>query len=173
MDKIKIRCTTGYTMNIDDMNWYPSKLKKHSDLEIERIVQSIIDDGFLFPICIGKVDDKNYIIDGECTYNALQELKYRGYEIPEIPVYFVRCNEETIKKMILIGTSTNHCVTEISLKEFTKDTDLNLKNYGFSDGNLIDFWTSVDMNLWKETTGGKDISQGVELKSEMFEGLLK
>lgn len=170
MDKIKIKCTTGYTMNIDDMDWYPSKLKKHSDLEIERIVQSIIDDGFLFPICIGKVDDKNYIIDGECTYNALQELKYRGYDIPEIPVYFVRCNEETIKKMILIETSTNHCVTEISLKEFTKDTDLNLKNYGFSDNNLIDFHTDVDIGLYIETKGGKFSEQ--KLNKEDFERLL-
>lgn len=171
MDKIKIRCTTGYTMNIDDMDWYPSKLKKHSDLEIERIVQSIIDDGFLFPICIGKVDDKNYIIDGECTYNALQELKYRGYEIPEIPVYFVRCNEETIKKIILIGTSTNHCVTEISLKEFTKDTDLNLKNYGFSTPNLIDFHEDIDIGLYVDTIGGKFSEK--ELDKEQFEGLLK
>lgn len=173
MDKIKIKCTTGYTMDIDDMNWYPGKLKKHSDLETERIAQSIIDDGFLFPICIGKVGDKNYIIDGECTYNALQELKYRGYEIPAIPVYFVECDEETIKKMILIGTSTNHCVTEISLKEFVKGTDLNLKNYAFGDGELIDFWAPVDMNLWKETTGGKDVSDKVLLTSDMFEGLLR
>ena len=171
MDKIKIRCTTGCTMNIDDMDWYPSKLKKHSDLEIERIVQSIIDDGFLFPISIGKVGDKNYIIDGECTYNALQELKYRGYEIPEIPVYFVRCNEETIKKVILIGTSTNHCVTEVSLKEFVKDTDLNLKNYGFSTPNLIDFHEDVDIGLYVDTVGGKFSEK--ELNQEQFEGLLK
>lgn len=147
MDKIKIRCTTGYTMNIDDMDWYPSKLKKHSDLEIERIVQSIIDDGFLFPICIGKVDDKNYIIDGECTYNALQELKYRGYEIPEIPVYFVRCNEETIKKMILIGTSTNHCVTKYSLKEFFPDEN-SLKQLAFNEGTLIDFHNVCDIDVY-------------------------
>lgn len=146
MDKIKIRCTTGYTMNIDDMDWYPSKLKKHSDLEIERIVQSIIDDGFLFPICIGKVDDKNYIIDGECTYNALQELKYRGYEIPEIPVYFIRCNEETIKKMILIGTSTNHCVTKYSLEQFCENKEL-LKQLAFNEGTLIDFMTKFDFDL--------------------------
>lgn len=170
MDKIKIRCTTGYTMNIDDMDWYPSKLKKHSDLEIERIVQSIIDDGFLFPICIGKVDDKNYIIDGECTYNALQELKYRGYEIPEIPVYFVRCNEETIKKVILIGTSTNHCVTEVSLKEFVKDTNIDLKSFGFSTLDLIDFFQAKDIGLYTSTNGGKFSDK--QLDSKQFEGLL-
>lgn len=137
-------------MNLDDMNWFPSKLKKHSDLECERIVQSILNDGFLFPIGIGKVDDKNYIIDGECTYNALQDLKYRGYEIPEIPVYFVKCTEETIKKMILIGTSTNHCVTIPSLEQFVKDTDLDLKQFAFNEGTLIDFFTINDIDTYFE-----------------------
>ena len=171
MEKIRIKCTTGITISLDEMNWFPSKLKKHSDLEIQRVRDSIIEDGFLFPIAIGKVGDKNYIIDGECTYNALQQLKYEGYEIPEIPIYYVRCNEETIKKMILIGTSTNHCVTEISLKEFVKGTDLNLKNYGFSDSNLIDFHSDVDIGLYVETKGGKFSEQ--KLNKEDFEGLLK
>ena len=171
MEKIRIKCTTGITMSLDDMNWFPSKLKKHSDLEIQRIRDSIIEDGFLFPIAIGKVGNKNYIIDGECTYNALQQLKYEGFEIPGIPIYYVRCNEETIKKMILIGTSTNHCVTETSLKEFVKGTDLNLKNYGFSDSNLIDFHSDVDIGLYVETKGGKFSEQ--KLNKEDFEGLLK
>ena len=171
MEKIRIKCTTGITMSLDDMNWFPSKLKKHSDLEIQRIRDSIIEDGFLFPIAIGKVGIKNYIIDGECTYNALQQLKYEGFEIPEIPIYYVRCNEETIKKVILIGTSTNHCVTETSLKEFVKGTDLNLKNYGFSDSDLIDFHSDVDIGLYIETKGGKFSEQ--KLNEEDFEGLLK
>ena len=171
MEKIRIKCTTGITMSLDEMNWFPSKLKKHSDLEIQRIRDSIIEDGFLFPIAIGKVGDKNYIIDGECTYNALQQLKYEGCEIPEIPIYYVRCNEKTIKKMILIGTSTNHCVTEISLKEFVKGTDLNLKNYGFSDSDLIDFHSDVDIGLYIQTKGGKFSEQ--KLNKEDFEGLLK
>ena len=171
MEKIRIKCTTGITMSLDEMNWFPSKLKKHSDLEIQRIRDSIIEDGFLFPIAIGKVGDKNYIVDGECTYNALQQLKYEGFEIPEIPIYYVRCNEETIKKMILIGTSTNHCVTEISLKEFVKGTDLNLKNYGFSDSDLIDFHSDVDIGLYIQTKGGKFSEQ--KLNKEDFEGLLK
>lgn len=67
-------------------------------------------------------------------------MKYEGFEIPEIPIYYVRCNEETIKKMILIGTSTNHRVTEISLKEFVKDTNIDLKSFGFSTLDLIDFF---------------------------------
>ena len=101
MQKIKIACTSGITLPLKEISIYPSKLKKHSQLEIERVVESIVDDGFLFPLAVGKLDGKNYVIDGECTYYALQELKYRGYEIPEIPVFYVRTNEKTIKKKII------------------------------------------------------------------------
>ena len=37
MEKIRIKCTTGITIPLDEMNWFPSKLKKHSDLEISKI----------------------------------------------------------------------------------------------------------------------------------------
>lgn len=174
MEKIKIRCTTGITLPLDNIHYYHNNLKKHSMLEIERLVDSIQNDGFLFPVAIGKLNDKNYIIDGEATVEALFELQNRGFEIPEIPVFLVRCKtEQDLKKMILIGTSTNHCVTEVSLKEFAKDIDFELKDYGFNEGNLIDFHTSLDMSLWHQTTGGKEVKEGVNLKPEMFEGLLK
>lgn len=138
MQKIKIACTSGITLPLEEISIYPSKLKKHSQLEIERVVESIVNDGFLFPIAIGKLDGKNYVIDGECTYYALQELKYRGYEIPEIPVYYVRTNEKTIKKNILIATSTNHCVTIHSLKKFEENESV-LKELAFNEGSLITF----------------------------------
>lgn len=170
MQKIKIACTSGITLPLEEISIYASKLKKHSQLEIERVVESIVDDGFLFPLAIGKLNSKNYVIDGECTYYALQELKYRGYEIPEIPVYYVRTNKETIKKNILIATSTNHCVTETSLKTFN-DNLIDLKKFGFNTSDLIDFHTDVDINLYVQTIGGKFSEQN--LNSNDFEGLLK
>lgn len=170
--KIKISCSSGSSLMMSEMMLFPGKLKKHSQLEIERLCDSITNDGFLFPIAVGKLGDKNYVVDGECRLFALQELEYRGYEIPEIPVFFIRCkNEDELKRLILIGTSTNHCVTEISLKEFVKNTDLNLKNYGFSDFKLIDFHSDIDLGLYLETKGGKFSEQ--KLNKCDFEGLLK
>ena len=142
MEKIKIRCTTGITLPLDDIHYYNNNLKKHSLLEIERLVDSIKNDGFLFPVAIGKLNGTNYIIDGEASVEALCELQNRGFEIPEIPVFLVRCKtEQDLKKMILLGTSTNHCVTKSSLEEFSEGLDIDLKEYGFSEGTLIDFYT--------------------------------
>lgn len=160
---IQIKCKTGYSLPLKDFRLYSGKLKKHSMLEIERIVDSIINDGFLFPISVMKFQDKNYIIDGEATYKALCELEDRGFELPEIPITYIE--SDNIKKAILIGTSTNHCVTEISLKEFVKDTDIDLKNFGFNEGTLIDFMTKFDFDLEFEFPKK-------EKKNDVFFGLL-
>lgn len=170
MKKIKIACTSGITLPLEEISIYASKLKKHSQLEIERVVESIVDDGFLFPLAIGKFDGKNYVIDGECTYYALQELKYRGYEIPEIPVYYVRTNEKTIKKNILIATSINHCVTKNSLKQFLDDEKI-LKELAFNEGTLIDFYTVEDIDRCFEVVNKKPPK--AITGDENFTGLLR
>lgn len=150
MEKIKIVCTSGISLNLSDFLVYPGKLKKHSQLEIERLCDSIVNDGFLFPIAVGKLKDKNYVIDGECRLFALQELEYRGYEIPSIPVFYVRCNEDTIKKNILIATSVNHCVTKNGLIKFVEDKNIDLKQFAFSEGELLDFYTVSDIDRYFE-----------------------
>ena len=150
---IKIACTSGLSLPLNELTVYSSRLKKHSQLEIERLCDSIVNDGFLFPIAVGKLKDKNYVIDGECRLFALQELEYRGYEIPSIPVFYIRCNENTIKKNVLIATSTNHCVTRYSLEEFCNDKEL-LKSLAFNEGGLIDFYTGSDIEKFFEKTKG-------------------
>lgn len=150
MEEIKIKCTSGETLPLEEMVLFSGKLKKHSLLEIERVVESIQNDGFLFPIAISKVEGKNYVLDGECRYYALMELKNRGFEIPEVPVYFVKSNKETLIKNTLIATSTNHIVTKSSLIEFAKDSNVDLKQFGFSEGTYIDFWTVNDIDRYFE-----------------------
>lgn len=151
---IQIKCKTGYSLPLKDFRLYSGKLKKHSMLEIERIVDSIINDGFLFPISVMKFQDKNYIIDGEATYKALCELEDRGFELPEIPIIYVESND--IKKAILIGTSTNHCVTKNSLYEFVENSNIDLKLFSFNEGELIDFFTVYDFeNFMDEISKSK------------------
>ena len=99
---------------------------------------------------------------------ALQELEYRGYEIPSIPVFYIRCNENTIKKNVLIATSTNHCVTKYSLEHFIKDEKL-LKQLAFNEGTLIDFWESSDIEKFFEKT--KNVSNKTATVDEYLNGI--
>lgn len=169
MEKIKIACTSGLNLKLADLFVYPGKLKKHSQLEIERLCDSIIKDGFLFPIAVGKVKDKNYVVDGECRLFALQELEYRGYEIPDIPVFYIKSNEETIIRNILMGTSTNHCVTKNSLENACKDKEL-LKLLAFNEGELIDFYETSDIEKFFEKTSDVVKTASAKEYSEAIKG---
>ena len=173
MQQIKIKCTTGMSMPLQDMMLFAGKLKKHSLLEIERVVDSIDEDGFLFPIAIAKVEGKNLIIDGECRYKALIELKNRGYEIPEIPVYYVKTTAETLIKNTLIATSTNHIVTKPSIIDFVGDADVDLKKFGFNEGTYIDFWTIYDIDRYFEIAKAEGRKQKGLKGDEDYLGMLK
>ena len=171
MKEIKVRCKVKKYLALEDFSIFESKLKKHSLLEIFRIKESIEKIGICFPITVAKLNDKNYIVDGEATYYALCELK-KDYEISEIPVVFVRCKtEEFLRKLILIRTSINHCVTETSLKEFVKDTNIDLKKYAFNTPDLIDFHNELDISIYNQVIGGKFSDK--KLNPEQFEELLK
>ena len=117
---IEIKCITGKSIDINELSFFPGKLKKHSDLEIERVAESILKDGFLFPIGVAKVDEKKFIIDGEARIYALKLLEYRGETIPKIPYYRIKTSAKKVKKLMLISASTNHCVTETGIKKFSE-----------------------------------------------------
>lgn len=169
--ELNIRCS-GELVKFSKLKIYNSKLKKHSLLEIERLIDSIEKCGFLFPITVADFENSFYVIDGEARYSALCELSMRGYDVNKIPVVVVECEDEIeLKRLMLMATSTNHCVTEVSLKEFVKGSDINLKDFGFNDGELIDFHTNMDIGLYMDVIGGKFSEQ--KLNKEDFEGLLK
>ena len=48
MNEIKIKCVSGISLPLTEMVLFSSKLKKHSMLEVERIVDSIVNDGFFY-----------------------------------------------------------------------------------------------------------------------------
>ena len=145
---IEIKCITGKSIDINELSFFPGKLKKHSDLEIERVVESILKDGFLFPIGVAKVGEKKFIIDGEARINALKLLEYRGETIPKIPYYRIKTSAKKIKKLMLISASTNHCVTEAGIKKFIEDDETatkELNKLAFSTPEITEF--HLDFNL--------------------------
>lgn len=149
--KMKISCTSGVSLPLAEIKLYNSTLKKHSFVEIERMCASIENDGFLFPIAIGKVGGVNYVVDGECRYKALREMEMRGWEIGNVPVFYVRCGKDTFVRNVVIGTSVNHVVTRYGLEQFCEDKKL-LKELAFCDGELIDFNTVNDIEMFFRKT---------------------
>ena len=172
MDSILIKCVSGFKTNLNDFVFQPGKLKQHSDLEINRLIENIKNDGFLFPIIVSKVNDKLYIIDGECRVLALHSLMQQGFEIPEIPYCLTKATEDTIKKITIDNCSTNHSVTQFSLQTYCEGTNIQLKKYGFPVPSLIDFREMKYIELYDSALGGKIETGKVKLKKEEFMGLL-
>ena len=100
-----------------------------------------------------------------CRNLNTEDMKFQLFQF-----FYVRTSEKTIKRNILLATSTNHCVTETSLKEFNKD-ELDLKQLAFSSPDLIDFHTVDDLGLYVDTNGGKFTA--VKHNEKDYESLLK
>ncbi len=172
---IKIQCKGTVALPLDQLKLPPGKTKKHSQLEITRVGESIKKLGFLFPLNVVKWEGNYYVVDGEARLKALQELVFYGYEVEEIPCSLIRCRtEEELKRLVLISVSTNHAVTQVSLENLVRGTEMEgtLAEYGFPSIDLLDFKDPADMGLYVETTGGKDVAPGVTLSEEQFLGSL-
>ena len=142
---ININCSTGKTLDINSLTFYKPSLKKHSIMIIQDLKKSLLEDGLCFPITVQKQDGLTYIVDGECRIQALLELKQEGKEIPEVPVVYVRGD---IKKNIILSITTSHFVHKQNLKDFAKEVNIDLKDYSFFEGELMDFHSVTDIDRY-------------------------
>ena len=142
---ININCSTGKTLDINGLTFYKPSLKKHSIMIIQDLKRSLLEDGLCFPITVQKQDGQTYIVDGECRIQALLELKQEGKEIPEVPVVYVRGD---LKKNIILSITTSHFVHKQNLKDFAKEVNIDLKDYSFFEGELMDFHSVTDIDRY-------------------------
>lgn len=172
MKHIKINCFTGNYLDIEIIKIFPCKLKSSSMLQIQQLKDLIIKDGYCFPIGISKLNNENYVIDGNVRLLALQELKYEGYDISEIPVYFIRGNEDKLKRLVLSSSSIFHIVTKNAVKDLCSIlSDTNPKEFAFPEGELIDFYTVNDIDRYFEIAKSTK-EKGLKGNEDYF-GLLK
>jgi len=158
--KIKITCTSGMTLPLSELETIPSMLKKRSTIETDKLIDSILRDGFAFPFFVCTVDRKNWVIDGEGRLEALALLKHRGYELPdEFPVVYVKAKKETLRRKLIACDARFHCVTKTSLEDFVRGHDVNLKQYMFDLGTPISFLTATDLDINFVAPAGKTLKE--------------
>lgn len=148
---IKIKCTSGIALSLSEMVIYNANLKKHSMLELEQMIQNIEQNGFTFPIAISRLNGNNYIVDGELRYLAITEMRNRGYEVSEIPIFYVKVkNENELRERIIAASATFHVITKKDYQALAEGTEIELKNYCLPEGSLIDFYTLADVDRFFE-----------------------
>lgn len=103
-------------------NFEPNALKDKKSRNIGDLKQSIINDGFDFPLFIWL--DGKYIVDGTGRFMALEMLEYEGYKIPAIPYWPIKAKDKKEAKYKTLKASSAYGeVTKDTISEFIIDLD--------------------------------------------------
>jgi hypothetical protein len=112
------------------------KIREKSD--IDKIIKSIIEDGFSFPFFVWKEGGKNYALDGHGRIKALTEMSKTAYaldeknnlivideappwEIPPLPTTYIEAADiNAAKKKLLKLNSRYGTITEASFNLFSE-----------------------------------------------------
>jgi len=100
--KVEIRCKSDKTLLLPELTAFQGDLKTRSDEDVRKIARSIIDYGFSFPFFIWHSDGVNYVLDGHGRLEALYVLEAEGYEIPPLPVVYIKADSEGNAKALLL-----------------------------------------------------------------------
>ena len=119
------------TVNIklNDITPYKNNAKKHSDMQINNVAESIKQFGMIQPLVI---DKNNEIVIGHCRYEALKRL-----EVKEAPCVRVDDLTDTqIKKLRNLDNKLNESEWDLELLKFDIE-DLDFSGF-YVDWNILD-----------------------------------
>jgi hypothetical protein len=125
MDKIiEVNCTGTESIDYKSLVLIQGKLKSRTKGQIEKIIRSIIEQGFSFPFFVWKDKACNYILDGHGRILALKELENNGYiinndgdliiessnvwTIPPLPVVFIEAKDKPDAKVKLLKANSTY-----------------------------------------------------------------
>lgn len=132
------------TIKFEELQSYErNTLKESSTRDITKLKNSIVNDGFSFPVFVW--EGHRYIIDGAGRLSALEELINEGFVLKDVPVVRIIASDiKQAKKRVLQASSQHGEVTQDSFNAFVEDIE-------------IDIW-SEDLNLPSISISMPDIS---------------
>lgn len=134
MKAIKIRCQAAKLVNFRDLNPFQGELKDLNEANKRKLMDSIIDDGFLFPIHVWEdASGTLYTMDGHQRCIVLDELEKKGYQIPKVPIAIIQADDiKEAKKFLLRSLLQYGQMTD-------QDGEIVLDLFGGSGSTLILF----------------------------------
>jgi hypothetical protein len=104
--KIKIKCKSDSHLTIDELTDFQGNLKFRTVTDLDRIADSILQFGFSFPFFVWRDGENNNIIDGHGRLEALQTLQAKGYEIPPLPIVYIKAQTRDEAKNLLLRVNS-------------------------------------------------------------------
>jgi len=131
MTEKKIKVTCDGTDYVDYKILVPLQgdLKIISDDNLQKLKNSIIKYGFTAPAFIWKSGKKLYSIDCHQRIKALDSLFSDGYEIPDIPIVYIKAKDKKeAKEKLLHITSSYGEFTTTGLADFMHGAEINISD---------------------------------------------
>ena len=130
--KIEEKCKCDAHLTLDALVDFQGNLKERNDDDIGRIANSITQFGFTFPFFVWRKSGKNYIIDGHGRLAALMKLEQDGYEIPPLPVVYVKAKSAKEAKSLLLHVNSLYGkIDSDELFSLIKSADANVIDLSF------------------------------------------
>lgn len=137
-------------INCQTLKWSELKKYEFNDLkstnrDITKLKNSIVNDGFCFPVYIWS--GHRYVIDGNGRNLALSELEKEGYKVCDIPVVEIEAETKQEAKLRVLQVSSTHGeVSQESFNSFTAEMNMDLIKDSINFDN-IDYDFSEDYSL--------------------------
>jgi hypothetical protein len=130
---IEVTCTGTDFMTLDQLTAFQGDLKSLSKVNYNKLKSNILLYGFSSPVHVWQYKKKNYILDGHQRTIVLRGLLSEGYQIPPLPIIFIKAkNVKEAKEKILLLSSQYGSLSDDSLSEFMCDSEIDyslLENY--------------------------------------------
>lgn len=106
-------------IRLDELTPFQGNLKKRTQVDIDKLKESLLREGLIMPFAVWKHDDKNYILDGHGRYEALKQIEGDGEHVAYPCVVIQADTEDDARKALLQITSQYGKITKAGVKQFT------------------------------------------------------
>lgn len=161
---IQITCEGKENIPFKLLKPFQGDLKFLAPENKEKLINSIIKEGFMAPIFIWKPSKTYNIIDGTQRYLALSDLKSRGWEIPDIPVIYITAkNKNEAKRKLLKITSSFGEFDKDTLQEWINECEESIiDDIRLADEKMELFFSEIGAEDDIETLGDDEVNEDVE-----------
>ena len=125
--EIRITCEGTDYVDFKKLKSLQGNLKNLSEGNLNKLKKSILKYGFTAPAFVWKSNRNKYILDAHQRVKALQSLFEDGYEIPNIPVVYIKAADRKEAKEKLLHISSQYGEFERDgFADFVLDVDIDV-----------------------------------------------
>ncbi len=151
MQKIEIKCKGADSLPIDTIKDFQGKLKRITKDNLERLKVSILKNGFVAPIFIWRNEGQCMALDGHQRIKALLSMREEGYDIPLLPVAYIKADNEDDARQKLLAITSQYGEFDIDeLNSWVNNLDADIAE----TLRLVD--TKIEFDIEEIETDGDD-----------------